>query len=122
MEAASPPAPALAPDAAPASLAEGTDRDLRGRLEALLGDDRVLADAADLIRYASDASPYRVIPQVVVMAKSAADVAKVFAFGSENGIPVTLRSAGTSLNGQGQGGGILVDVRRHFTGTEPLDG
>src|SRR6185437_11160679 len=29
---------------------------------------------------------------------------------------VTLRSGGTSLNGQGQGDGIMVDVRRHFRG------
>ena len=39
-------------------------------------------------------------------------------FGRERGIPVTLRSGGTSLNGQGQSDGILVDVRRHFTGVK----
>ena len=35
-------------------------------------------------------------------------------YGRRTGTPVTLRSGGTSLNGQGQGEGILVDVRRHF--------
>jgi D-lactate dehydrogenase len=113
---------APAPDAAPEALAGGTPEPLRSQLTDLLGADRVLARAGDLIRYASDASPYRIIPQAVVMAKETGDVAKVFAFGRSSGIPVTLRAAGTSLNGQGQSGGILIDVRRHFTGTEVLDG
>src|SRR5215217_5153979 len=55
-------------------------------------------------------------PKAVVQAHDATDVAKVFRFGRERAIPVTLRSAGTSLNGQSQSDGILVDVRRHFTG------
>jgi D-lactate dehydrogenase len=105
-----------APDRAPESLATGAAQPLRGELEALLGADRVLGRASDIVRYASDASPYRLLPQVVVMAKCAADVAKVLDYGRRSGIPVTFRAGGTSLNGQGQSDGILVDVRRHFTG------
>ncbi len=105
-----------APDRAPDSLAAGTPQPLRGELEELLGPDRVLARASDVIRYASDASPYRLFPQAVVMAHDAADVAKVLAYGKRSGIPVTFRAGGTSLNGQGQTDGILVDVRRHFGG------
>jgi D-lactate dehydrogenase len=105
-----------APDRAPDSLAAGTPQPLRGELEQLLGADRVLARASDIVRYASDASPYRLLPQVVVMARDAEDVAKTLAFGKRSGIPVTFRAGGTSLNGQGQSEGILVDVRRHFSG------
>jgi D-lactate dehydrogenase len=105
-----------APDRAPDSLAAGTPQPLRGELEQLLGADRVLARASDIVRYASDASPYRLLPQVVVMARDAGDVAKTLAFGKRSGIPVTFRAGGTSLNGQGQSEGILVDVRRHFSG------
>src|SRR3954451_18602039 len=106
------------PDTGPAPewIGAGTPQPLRSRLEALLGADRVLTRALDLIRYASDASPYRLFPKAVVEARDADDVAKVFRFGRDHGIPVTLRSGGTSLNGQGQSDGILVDVRRHFTG------
>ncbi len=110
-----------APDRAPESLAAGTPQPLRGELEQLLGADRVLARASDLVRYASDASPYRLLPQVVVMARDAADVAKTLAFGRRSGIPVTFRAGGTSLNGQGQSEGILVDVRRHFSGVAVED-
>jgi D-lactate dehydrogenase len=109
------------PDRAPDSLAAGTAQPLRGELEALLGADRVLSRPGDLIKYASDASPYRKFPRSVVMAKTADDVAAVLAFGRAQGIPVTFRAGGTSLNGQGQTDGILVDVRRHFGGLKVLE-
>jgi D-lactate dehydrogenase len=118
--ATAPPAPPGS-DAAPDTLAGGVAQPLRGELEELLGADRVLSRPGDLIRYASDASPYRLFPQAVVMARDADDVAKVLAFGRERGIPVTFRSGGTSLNGQGQSDGILVDVRRHFGGVRVED-
>jgi D-lactate dehydrogenase len=105
-----------APDRAPDSIATGVAQPLRGELEALLGADRVLGRAGDIVRYASDASPYRLFPRAVVMARDPGDVAKVLAYGREKGIPVTFRAGGTSLNGQGQSDGILVDVRRHFGG------
>jgi D-lactate dehydrogenase len=116
MEAAAPAPPVPAPDRAPDSLAAGTAQPLRGELEALLGADRVLSRPSDIVRYASDASPYRLLPQAVVMAHDARDVAAVLAFGRERGIPVVFRGGGTSLSGQAQTDGILVDVRRHFRG------
>ncbi len=111
-----PPESEPAPDRAPDEIAAGVAQPLRGELEALLGVDRVLSRPGDIVRYASDASPYRLFPRAVVMAHDASDVAKVLAYGREKGIPVTFRAGGTSLNGQGQSDGILVDVRRHFGG------
>ena len=57
--------PAATPrrDCAPDSLAAGTPRKLRDDLCDLLGADRVLARPIDLIRYATDASPYRLFPK-----------------------------------------------------------
>jgi D-lactate dehydrogenase len=107
---------ALAPDRAPESLAGGAAQPLLGELESLLGKDRVLGRASDIVRYASDASPYRLLPRAVVMARDAGDVAKTLAYGRANDVPVVFRAGGTSLNGQGQSDGILVDVRRHFGG------
>lgn len=110
-----------APDRAPEWVAAGAPEPLRSELISLLGEDHVLVRATDIIAYASDASPYRKLPRVVVMARDAADVAKVMRYGAEHGIGVTFRAAGTSLNGQSQSDGILVDVRRHFAGVEILD-
>jgi D-lactate dehydrogenase len=115
------PGAAPAPDRVPDSLAGGTPEPLRTDLVDLLGPDRVLARVSDLVRYASDASPYRLIPRAVVMAHDARDVAATMAYGARTGVPVTLRAAGTSLNGQAQGDGILVDVRRHWRGVTVED-
>ncbi|HEY6636262.1 MAG TPA: FAD-binding and (Fe-S)-binding domain-containing protein [Solirubrobacterales bacterium] len=110
-----------AKDRAPDELASGTPEPLRSELIGLLGEDRVLTRVIDLVRYASDASPYRLLPKAVVMARDADDVSKVFAYGRRSGIPVTFRAGGTSLNGQSQTDGILVDVRRHWSGVEVLE-
>ncbi len=117
------PLPTAAPtdDRFPAALADGANPQLVADLESRLGPGRVKGRAIDLVAYASDASCYRLQPQVVVIAHDADDVAKVFAYGRERGIPVTLRGGGTSLNGQGQTSGILVDVRRHFRGVRVLE-
>lgn len=103
------------------SRAEGTAQPLRGDLERLLGTEKVLWKVSDLVRYASDASPYRFVPQVVVLAEDLDDVSAVLSYARGNGRDVVFRAAGTSLNGQAQGEDILVDVRRHWVGVEVLD-
>jgi D-lactate dehydrogenase len=117
-----PPPGEPAPDRAPDELAAGAPQPLRRELEELLGADRVLGRASDIVRYASDASPYRLLPKAVAMAHDAGDVGKLLAYGRRAGVPVVFRAGGTSLNGQGQGDGILVDVRRHFRGVAVEDG
>ncbi len=108
-------------DRAPDWVAKGTPEPLRSDLVRIVGEDGVLARATDLVRYASDASPYRLIPRAVVQPRDPESVAAVIAYGREQGIPVTFRAGGTSLNGQGQSDGILVDVRRHWRGVEVLE-
>ncbi|MEU5435338.1 FAD-binding and (Fe-S)-binding domain-containing protein [Streptomyces sp. NPDC020719] len=113
---------APSPDRVPDRLADGTPEPLRGELTALLGADKVLWRISDLVRYASDASPYRFVPQVVVVAEDIDDVSAVLSYAHGKGREVVFRAAGTSLNGQAQGEDILVDVRRHWAGVEVLDG
>jgi D-lactate dehydrogenase len=116
-----PPGPVFA-DRAPDSLAAGTPQPLREGLTALLGAGRVLHRAIDLIAYASDASPYRRLPAVVVMAHDADDVGKTIAYARQHGLPVNFRGGGTSLNGQAQTDGIMIDVRRWFSRVGIEDG
>ncbi|MEW5632454.1 FAD-binding and (Fe-S)-binding domain-containing protein [Streptomyces hydrogenans] len=110
-----------APDRVPDLQARGTPRRLREDLAALLGPGKVLSGVSDLVRYASDASPYRFLPQVVVVAEDVDDVSAVLSYAHGKGREVVFRAAGTSLNGQAQGEDILVDVRRHWVGVEVLD-
>jgi len=49
-------------DAVDASLVDGKPADLKADLIALLGKEKVRHRAIDLVRYASDASPYRLVP------------------------------------------------------------
>ncbi|KXB53403.1 FAD linked oxidase protein [Corynebacterium sp. CMW7794] len=81
----------------------------------------VRTQLVERVKYASDASHYYQMPEAVVVAKDAAEVAAVFKAAARDGKPVTLRSGGTSLAGQASGDGILVDTRRHFKDIEVLD-
>ncbi|MEU0146143.1 FAD-binding and (Fe-S)-binding domain-containing protein [Streptomyces sp. NPDC006288] len=113
---------APSPDRVPGWKSSGTPADLRAGLTALLGPEKVLWKVSDLVRYASDASPYRFLPQVVLVPEDLDDVSAILSYAHGNGRDVVFRAAGTSLNGQAQGEDILVDVRRHWTGIEVLDG
>ncbi|HYY26739.1 MAG TPA: FAD-binding and (Fe-S)-binding domain-containing protein, partial [Chthoniobacterales bacterium] len=109
-------------DRAPEELALGTPSWLRDDLVALLGEQQVHSRLLDLVRYATDASPYRLFPKVVVSPRTVEEVAKIFAYAQEKKIPVTIRSAGSSLSGQSQGDGILIDARKHWAGASVEDG
>lgn len=110
-----------APDRLPEHRAGGTPEPLRSELTELLGAEKVLWKVSDLVRYASDASPYRFVPQVVVIAEDIDDISAVLSYAHGRQREVVFRAAGTSLNGQAQGEDILVDVRRHWAGVEVLD-
>ncbi|MER7731461.1 FAD-binding and (Fe-S)-binding domain-containing protein [Streptomyces erythrochromogenes] len=109
------------PDRVPPYRAGGTPEPLRTELTELLGAEKVLWKVSDLVRYASDASPYRFVPQVVVIAEDIDDVSAVLSYAHGRQREVVFRAAGTSLNGQAQGEDILVDVRRHWAGVEVLE-
>lgn len=110
-----PEGPAMA-DAVPDDLVDGTPSQLRDALIALLGRDRVFDRLTDLVRYASDASPYRYIPSCVVAPRTLEEMARLLRFCREEGRHATFRAAGTSLNGQSQSDDILIDVRRYWQG------
>jgi FAD/FMN-containing dehydrogenase/Fe-S oxidoreductase len=81
------------------------------------------ADDSSLARslYASDASLYRIPPQVVVRPRDADDVLAVLAVARETGTPVTMRGAGTSIAGNAVGPGIVIDTQRHLNRLVALD-
>ncbi|MGW5731792.1 MULTISPECIES: FAD-binding and (Fe-S)-binding domain-containing protein [Streptomyces] len=107
-------------DRVPDRQAGGTPEPLRSELCALLGADKVLTKISDLVKYASDASPYRFVPQVVVVAEDLDDISAILSYAHGKSREVVFRAAGTSLNGQAQGEDILVDVRRHWAGVEVI--
>ncbi|MDJ0311965.1 FAD-binding and (Fe-S)-binding domain-containing protein [Arthrobacter sp. H35-D1] len=83
---------------------------------------QTLTRALDRHANAHDASHFLLIPQAVAVPSSAAEVAQLMRVSAERGLPLTLRSGGTSLSGQAVSGGLLADVRKHFRSLEVLDG
>ncbi len=109
-------------DAVEPARAEGAPAALKRDLIQLIGQDQVLHRISDLVRYASDASPYRYVPQVVVLPRTVDDVRAILAYCVRTGRHATFRAGGTSLNGQSQSDDILIDVRRHWAGMAAEDG
>ena len=70
-------------------------------------DDSTLARAL----YSSDASLYRVVPQVVAKPRHTDELVAIHEASRSLGVPVTLRGAGTSIAGNAGGAGIVVDTR-----------
>ena len=86
------------------------DPELLKRLQAALPAGRILARPIDRLARASDASMYRIVPEVVVRPRDTSDVRKILDIARALAQPVTYRAAGTSLSGQAVGRGILVDL------------
>jgi len=95
--------------------------ELRSELERIVPAERVLTRPIELVMYASDASPYRLMPRAVVLTDGVEEVRGLFAHARASGVPMTFRAAGTSLSGQAQSAGVLVEVARHWRGVEVLD-
>ncbi len=71
--------------------------------------------------YSSDASNYRVVPQLVVFPRHADEVAATLAVAREHGVPLTSRGAGTSIAGNAVGAGVVLDFSRHLNRVLAVD-
>ncbi|MBP9803472.1 MAG: FAD-binding oxidoreductase [Candidatus Accumulibacter sp.] len=78
----------------------------------------VITDELRLLAWGTDASFYRLIPQVVVVVENEDDVAYVLTVAAQQGIHLTFRAAGTSLSGQAVTDGILVLIGEGFATCE----
>ena len=106
------------PTAAPASQADWPRiaEQLRSRLGTEVHDS-TLARA----QYSTDASNYRVVPQLVVTPRDEQDVRHVVATARHHGVPVTARGGGTSCAGNAVGEGIVLDFSRHMNRILEID-
>jgi len=71
--------------------------------------------------YSSDASLYRVVPQVVVRPRHPDELSAILDVSRETGAPVTMRGAGTSIAGNAVGTGIVVDTLKHLNKVVSID-
>lgn len=97
-----------------------TTADLAATLAAAIAGE-VDTSARRRAEYSSDASNYRVVPQVVVYPRDADDVLAVHAISRETGTPLTMRGGGTSVAGNSIGPGIVLDTTRHMNQILDID-
>ncbi|GAA3794238.1 FAD-binding and (Fe-S)-binding domain-containing protein [Cellulomonas soli] len=71
--------------------------------------------------YSTDASNYRVVPQVVVFPLDVDDVLAATEVSRQTGIPLTSRGGGTSVAGNAVGTGIVLDFSRHVNRILEID-
>lgn len=101
-------------------LAAGTVTDLVGELRAAVRGE-VDASTRRRAEYSTDASNYRVVPQVVVFPRDVDDVLAALEVARSAGVPLTSRGAGTSVAGNAVGPGVVLDFSRHVDRILALD-
>ncbi len=92
----------------------GNYRELYDRLLPTLDRHRMYHDPLHTLAFGTDASFYRLIPRMVIKAKSESEVSLILEESSKLKIPVTFRAAGTSLSGQAITGDLLVVAGNHW--------
>lgn len=63
--------------------------------------------------YATDASPYQIVPAAVAFPKSSRQASELIQSALAAGVAVTPRGAGTGLSGGAVGDGLVIDFARH---------
>jgi len=84
--------------------------ELAAELGRTLPAERLVRDPLRRLAYGSDASFYRLVPQLVVIVDDEAELIATLEACHRRGVPVTFRAAGTSLSGQAITDSVLVKL------------
>lgn len=76
--------------------------------------ERLYTDELRRFCWGTDASFYRLTPQIVVRSESETEVSRVLAAAHGNNTPVTFRAAGTSLSGQAVSDSVLLVAGKNW--------
>ncbi|MGQ7945801.1 FAD-binding and (Fe-S)-binding domain-containing protein [Flavobacterium sp. WC2509] len=82
---------------------------------------RILTNPLQTLAYGTDASFYRLIPQIVILAHNEAEVVEIIKQAKILDIALTFRAAGTSLSGQAITDSVLVVATHGWKNFELLD-
>ncbi len=83
-------------------------------IKSFLPSDSVYTDELRTLAWGTDASFYRLTPQVVIRARDEAEVSTVVKIACKYGLPFTFRAAGTSLSGQSVSDSILIVAGKNW--------
>ena len=82
---------------------------------------RLISDELRTLTYGTDASFYRLVPKLIVIADCENEVAKLMKLADELQVPICFRAAGTSLSGQALTDSILIKLSDKWKNCEVLD-
>jgi len=77
-------------------------------LQSVIPQSRLVTDPLRTLAYGTDASFYRLIPQIVALVETEEEVVRLLRITRGHRVPVTFRAAGTSLSGQAVSDSVLV--------------
>ena len=92
--------------------------ELQRQLRAFMPEQRLITDPLRLLTWGSDASFYRLVPRLVVVAETETEVRRILECCARLQTPVTFRAAGTSLSGQAVTDSVLVMLGDGWRGIE----
>lgn len=95
--------------------------ELYSALAAFVPEDRLIRDELRRLAYGTDASFYRLIPELVVRVESEQEVQQLLQACADRGLPITFRAAGTSLSGQAVTDSVLMQLGNGWKDHEILD-
>lgn len=75
---------------------------------------QIITNPIQTIAYGTDASFYRLNPQIVVEVRNETEAIQVIALAHQKQLPITYRAAGTSLSGQAVTDSILLVATHHW--------
>ena len=90
-------------------------------LSASIDSKRILTNPLQTLAYGTDASFYRLIPKIVILAHNEAEVTEIIKEAKKLDIALTFRAAGTSLSGQAITDSVLVVATHGWKSFELLE-
>jgi len=80
------------------------------QLQSIIPEERIITDPLRTLAYGTDASFYRLIPQIVIRANDETEIIRIIRLAHLENIAITFRAAGTSLSGQAITDSVLIQL------------
>ncbi len=103
------------------SMLSGRFLELYRSLSRIIPEDRLISDELRRLAYGTDASLYRMLPQLVVKAETEPEMVGILEACHRHHTPVTFRAAGPVLSGQALSDSVLIYLAGAWKKAEILD-
>ncbi|KHT51601.1 4Fe-4S ferredoxin [Vibrio sinaloensis] len=103
------------------TISKATYEQLEALLALQIDPERIVTQEAKRLAYGTDASFYRLVPQIVLRLKDLSEVIYAIQSCRELGVHFTFRAAGTSLSGQAVSDSVLITLTDDWRGHDIVD-